>query len=469
MQTRPIPFSLTPRPDRIDAPDAPVLVLEGFGVAFGDRVVLAEVTLQIPARGTCVLMGPAGGGKSTLLRSLAGVNQAQPDLRRWGRALYDGRPLGEGRRPVLVHQDVRYFTSTVRENLVSAFPDRGRLDQAAQSLRISRLLAHCGAEDLTPRLDEEAFGLPLALRRLLGVLRAVCTEAPLICLDEPTAGLDGEAAARILSVIRGYARDHAVFFVTHHQGHAHDTADQVVLLGGGRVQSQLSGEAFFTSDGTTVAGHFLDSGGMSMPGPDALAEELGEGEALPPPLPEMARASAGPMAYVGPRDFRWMVAGQLGGLPRPGIIANLTHDLEGLQRLGVTTLVTLEEVETVPREALAAAGIAGLHFPIVDMEAPEVQIAADWCREIAIRLERGEVIAMHCRAGQGRTGTMLASQLIWSGTPAVDALDLVRGINPRWVTSSDQVTFLSRFCEHVRRTAPSTSPEASPPAPAIAP
>jgi atypical dual specificity phosphatase len=472
-------MALSPTPDdRTGAPalpvPVPVLVLEGFGVAFGDRLVLADVSLQIPARGTCVLMGPAGGGKSTLLRTLAGVNHAQPDLRQWGRAFYDGRPLGEGSRPVLVHQDARYFTSTVRENLVSAFPDRGSLDRGGQSLRLAGLLARCGAEDLHAHLDEDAFSLPLGLRRLLSVLRAVSSEAPMICLDESTAGLDDEAAARILSVIRGYARDHAVFFVTHHRGQAHHIADQVVLLGGGRVQSQLSGEAFFTSDGTTIARHFLDSGGMAIPSPDALAEELGEGEPLPPLLPEVARA--GPTAYVGPRDFRWMVQGQLGGLPRPGIIANLAHDLEGLLRLGVTTLVTLEEGETVPREALAAVGIAGLHFPIVDMEAPDVQIAAEWCREIANRLERGEVIAMHCRAGQGRTGTMLASQLIWSGTPAVDALELVRGINPRWVTSSEQVTFLSRFCESIRRTAPSssrtapsTSTEASVTTPSIVP
>jgi atypical dual specificity phosphatase len=455
--TFPIPLSPVARP-RADAPLAPVLELEGFGVAFGDRVILAEVTLQVPARGTCVLMGPAGGGKSTLLRALAGLNQAQPDLHQWGRAVYDGRSLGEGKRPVLVHQDVRYFTSTVRENLVSSLPDRSRLDRPAQSQRITEMLARWGAEDLAEHLDQDAFGLPLALRRLLGVLRAVNSEAPLVCLDESTAGLDDAAAARLLAVIRDYAREHAVLFVTHHQGHAHDVANQVVLLGGGRVQSQLSGEAFFTSDGATVAGHFLDSGSMSIPSPDALAEELNEGEPPPPPLPEVARGAVGPHAYVGPREFRWMVRGRLGGLPRPGIIAKLAHDLEGLQRLGVTTLVTLEEVETVPREALEAAGIAALHFPIIDMEAPEVQIAADWCREIANRLERGEVIAMHCRAGQGRTGTMLASQLIWSGVPAIDALDQVRGINPRWVTSSDQVAFLSRFCEYLRRIEPAATP-----------
>jgi atypical dual specificity phosphatase len=428
----------------------PILSLEGCGVAFGDRVVLAEVTLQVPARGTTVLMGPAGGGKSTTLRALAGLNQAQPDLRQWGKARYDGKPLGEGGRPVLVQQDVRYFTSTVQENLVSALPDRRRLDRGAQSQRLAELLASCGAEELAGHLEEEAIGLPMVLRRLLSVIRAVASEAPLICLDESTAGLEDDAAERILAVIRGYARAHAVLFVTHHQGHARAVADRVALLAGGRIQQEMSAEDFFTSDGTTLAGHFLDSGGFRLPSPDARPEEVSEGEA-PPPLPAQALGGGAPNWFVGPRDFRWMIQGRLGGLPRPGIVASLAHDLDGLRRLGITTLVTLEETETVPPGELAAAGISCLHFPIVDMEAPQLAIAADWCREIASRLEAGEVIAMHCRAGQGRTGTMLASQLIWQGSTAIDALDAVRAVNPRWVTSCEQVGFLSRFYEWVRR------------------
>ncbi len=433
-------------------------MLDSFGVAFGERVVLAEVTLEIPARGTCVLMGPAGGGKSTLLRSLAGVNQAQPDLRQWGTAVYDGRLLGDGRRPVLVQQDVRYFTSTVRENLASSFYDRARIDRGTQMQRITELVERYQAADLLEFLDEDAFGLSLELRRLLSVLRAVGTGAPLICLDESTAALEDAAAQRVLSVIRRYAEEHAVFFVTHHQGHAQDVADHVVLLAGGRVQAQLSGKAFFTSDGTTVAGHYLDSGGMATPSPDALVEELSEGQTAPPPLPQEAREALEPAAsFVGPHDFRWLQRGRLGGLPRPGIVASLSHDLEGLQRLGVTTLVTLEEVETVPRDALAETGISILHFPIVDMEAPDLQIAADWCREIANRMDSGEVIAMHCRAGQGRTGTMLASQLIWQGSSAVDALELVRGVNPRWVTSQAQVGFLARFADYLLQLSLSTS------------
>lgn len=424
----------------------PLLRLEGFGVAFRDRVVLAEIELSLPATGVCVLMGPAGGGKSTLVRTLAGINQAQPDLRQWGRATFRGRELGEGNWPALVQQDMRYFTSTVRENLASCLPDRARLARAARMERMEELLAASAAHELRDHLDDEALALPPPLRRLLSVIRVIAGDPQLICLDETTAGLEAEDADRILELIRGYAAERSVLFVTHHQGQARAIADRVVLVAGGRVQEDLAAVEFFAEHSSPVIRHFCDTGGVSVPAPDADPDTLDEERARPLPLPESARA---PASFVGPRDFRWLVSGRLGGLPRPGIIAALEEDLAGLQRLGITMLLTVEETETVPVEALAQAGIASAHFPIVDMEAPDEQAAARWCEHLEARLQAGDNIAVHCRAGQGRTGTVLACQLIWSGATAVEALDRVRAVNPRWVTSDPQVRFLARFAAHL--------------------
>lgn len=427
----------------------PLLELEGFGVAFRDRVVLADITMTLPARGVCVLMGPAGGGKSTLLRTLAGVNQAQPELRTWGSARFLGNPLSPGHFPALVQQDMRYFTSTVRENLASSLPDRSQLERTAQTRRIEELLEASGAEDLGPHLDEEALALSPPLRRLLSVIRATATHPPLLCLDETTAGLEPAQADRILELVRRYAVSHSILLVTHHQGQARAIADRVVLLAGGRIQEDAEASDFFAEHSSPVARHFLDTGGLSLPSPGAELEHLSEESPPPPPLPANARAAVAATAFVGPRDFRWLIPGKLGGLPRPGIVAHLAEDLAGLQRLGVTTLLTVEETETVPAGELAAAGIALAHFPIVDMEAPDERAAASCCQNLEERLATGEIVAVHCRAGQGRTGTVLACQLIWSGATAVEALDRVRGINPRWVTSDSQVRFLARFAAFV--------------------
>ncbi|MFP4611402.1 MAG: ATP-binding cassette domain-containing protein, partial [Thiohalophilus sp.] len=65
-----------------------MLNLSQFGVAFGDSVILRSVDLTVPERGVFALLGPAGTGKSTLLRTICGINQAVSNLRTWGEVVY---------------------------------------------------------------------------------------------------------------------------------------------------------------------------------------------------------------------------------------------------------------------------------------------------------------------------------------------------------------------------------------------
>ncbi len=83
--------SVLPAPHAI-GDDAPLLALRGFGVAFRERIILGDIDLEIPDRGVVVLLGPGGTGKSTLLRTIAGFNDANPSLRTWGEALFLGAP-----------------------------------------------------------------------------------------------------------------------------------------------------------------------------------------------------------------------------------------------------------------------------------------------------------------------------------------------------------------------------------------
>lgn len=431
----------------MSAPSEPVLELRGFGVAYRETVVLAEVDLSVPATGVTVLLGPAGTGKSTLLRSLAGLHDGQPELRHWGQARYCGRALGDGPRPALAVQDLRYFVNTVHENLAASLPDRRRLSRDAQRERLLWLLDWAQAGDLEPWLDREAVQLPLRLQRLVALLRSLATGAPLVCLDETTARLDEDGAERLVQLMRLYARTHAVLFVTHHQGHARAAADTCALMAGGRLLEQGPAAAFFAGPGTDAGRHFLASGSVAVASPMAKPEHLAEGVAPPPPLPVAAVAAVS--EWSGPRGFRWLIPGRVGGGPRPGIVASTDDDLAALHRVGVTLLVTLEETATVPAAALTAAGLEGLHFPVVDMRAPALPPTMALCRTLELRLQTGSRIALHCRAGHGRTGTLLACLLIWLGHGAVEALDEVRAVNPKWVSSEEQVQFLGVFSQAV--------------------
>jgi atypical dual specificity phosphatase len=426
------------------------LELRGFGVAFADHVVLDEVTLALPGAGITVLVGPAGAGKSTLLRTLAGLNDPQPSLRTWGEMIVAGAPAVVARRRgreadhaglrrvALVVQNARFYTASVRENLASSLPDRAALSYAQQEVAIRDLLAHFELEALSARLDDGAVGLPLALQRRLAIVRAASSPARLLMVDEPTAGLEPEEAAPILALLRHLAADRAVLVVTHNQQHARELGGQTALLAGGRICELGDTAAFFDQPETALAKAFVRTGGCLAPTP---REPCAGGQEAPRGLATHAR----PSRYAGPRGFYWLRPGALGGCPRPGLLEEPERDLDALARLGVSQLICLEEAQPLEPRELAARGIGSIHSPIEDMEAPSLAQATSLCARVESLIERGEIVAVHCRAGLGRTGTVLASVLIHEGMSAPEALEAARRIHPGWVQSSRQIAFLEEF------------------------
>lgn len=439
--------------------DHPALVLRGFGVAFGGTPVLADVDLEVPMRGLVVLVGPAGSGKSTLLRTLAGLNEAHPSLSTWGTAELVG---GAG----FVMQHSRFFMNTVRENLASALPNRSRLDRATQTELARTMLCRSGLGALVENLDAEVVSLSQTEQRMLAIVRATAGDPALLLADEPTSGLDDEAAVDVLALLRAQALLRAVLFVTHNRRHAMAAGGKTILLAGGRVVEAAPTSRFFAEPKTEPGKRFVATGGCALPSPGANAADLDDSSPRPPPLSHAARVAI-ERGDRGPRGFFWVVPGRLGGLPRPGIVADLDRDIDGLQRLGVDVLVNLEETLSVDPARLADAGIEAVHFPVPDMGAPSIARAAELCRDVATRIGAGRIVAFHCRAGLGRTGTLLASQLIWSGETAVRAIDRVRQINARCIQSDEQVDFLRAFASSLRTSADSSLPpspsEASPP------
>lgn len=155
--------------------------------------------------------------------------------------------------------------------------------------------------------------------------------------------------------------------------------------------------------------------------------------------------------YFGPRGFHWLAPGLLGGAARPGIMAEIENDLEALVRVETKLLVTLTEEWEPPVALMAEHGIDSLYLPIPDQFPPGLEEAAEVCRIVDARLEAGEAVVYHCRAGKGRTGTMLAAQLIWRGVGAEDALVETRRMNPQWIESAGQEQWLPLFDAHCQR------------------
>lgn len=422
------------------------LTLRGFGVAFGKHVVLAQIDLEIPARGVFLLVGPPGSGKSTLLRTLAGLNKPQPALRTWGEATFAGIHLGtEGGVPVaMVQQSARFLVNSLGENLFSAIAGRSSLQRTEQLDLIGDALRNFGEEALLEHLDRQAIDLPLGVQRRVAIIGASLSAAPLILIDEPTAGLDDEAdCERILSLIKRLAEDRAVLVTTHHRAHARVLGGELALIAGGAVQERARTHDFLDGPQTSAGKDWLSTGHCAIPSPSARIEELAEGS--PPPI-ELPKESVERVANATePRGFFWLIEGQLAGTPRPGIVAELADDLDGIQRLGVDQLVTLEEHLALPDEVLRERGICVDHFPIPDMGAPRPAAAMRFCALVDHLLDEGRVIAIHCLAGLGRTGTMLAAYAIWRGASVLESIERVRSARPLAIQSETQVRFLEDF------------------------
>jgi atypical dual specificity phosphatase len=436
-----------PRLPAVAAPTVPgaLLELHEFGVAFGKKVVLCEISLAIPEKGAVVLLGPSGTGKSTLLRTLAGLSSANPSFRSWGSAFYQGIPIQEWEeRPELVAQSAHLMMASVLDNIVINLPERHQLTRMAQRELAQRLLERAGLSELCDKLDTSVVNLTLAQQRHLSILRMAAAGPHLLCIDEPTTGLSEEESHGLLEYMREEATRRALLVVLHNQRHARLLGGEAVLMAGGYVQEQQPIPQIFEAPVTAAAKEFARSGTCTVASPGANPEELDESVPPPPPLPKAALKYSN--SSIGPRGFLWLKQGKLAGTPVPGVYFDMEYDLKALKRVGVTTLVTLTETP-LDEARLAPFGIKTLWEPIPDMQAPSLEQGARICERIDQLLEQNEVVAVHCRAGLGRTGTVLAAHLIWEGYGALDALETVRSIEPRWVQSQVQVEFLETFAQ----------------------
>lgn len=426
----------------------PILKLEKFGVCFGKKIILNDVNLQVVEKNITVLFGPAGTGKSTLLRSIAGLNNSNPSYREWGKTCFVGQPLGHDNHPSLVTQCARLVMKSVFENIVHNLPERNNLTQQQQKDLTVRLLEQAGLSLLKDSLNENVINLPLALQRHLAILRLASASPKLLCLDEPTSNLSERDAEKLLTHIKNESKYRAILIVLHNQQQAKQLEGYSALLAGGHIEEYSDTKLFLSKPLASSTQQFIKSGNCCLASPDAQPEDLAEDITPPPKIPQIAHKYVS--ESFGPRGFLWLINGQLAGTPLPGVFFDIDYDLKALQRVGVTLLISTT-LQTVDPQRLKKYNIKGKAFPIKDMGVPELEDAINICRYIDEKIIANEVIAVHCRAGLGRTGTILALYQIWKNNDALGALEMVRNIEPRWVQSTLQVEFLEQFSKYITK------------------
>ncbi|MFI6477278.1 amino acid ABC transporter ATP-binding protein [Nonomuraea sp. NPDC050663] len=233
--------------------------MEGVNKHYGALHVLKDINLTVSRGEVLVVIGPSGGGKSTLCRTINRLETIDG-----GTIVFDGRELpAEGKALAelrsevgMVFQSFNLFAhKTIREN-VTLGPTRVRKiakDQADK--RAMELLERVG---IASQADKYPAQLSGGQQQRVAIARALAMDPKMILFDEPTSALDPEMVQEVLDVMIGLARDGmTMVVVTHEMGFARRAANRVVFMADGQIVEESTPDEFFTNPSTDRAKDFL--------------------------------------------------------------------------------------------------------------------------------------------------------------------------------------------------------------------
>jgi sulfate/thiosulfate transport system ATP-binding protein len=210
------------------------IVVDHVCKRFGEFVALEDVTFEVPTGGLTALLGPSGGGKSTLLRVIAGLEP--PDSGTVSISGRDATGLPARRRGVgFVFQHYAAFKHmTVGQNVAFGLKVRKEPGDRIRA-RVAELLELVQLQGLADRYPAQLSG---GQRQRMALARALAVEPKVLLLDEPFGALD----ARVRTELRAWLRrlhdevHVTTLFVTHDQEEAMEVAEQIVVVNDGRVE-----------------------------------------------------------------------------------------------------------------------------------------------------------------------------------------------------------------------------------------
>jgi phosphate transport system ATP-binding protein len=215
---------------------------------------LKDINLAIPANAITVLFGPAGGGKSSLLRCLNRLNDLTDIQTLTGRILLNGENILDPktdvidlrRRVGMVFARPVVLPMSIRQNITYSLElanekRRSRLDAAVErSLKLAALW-----DEVKDRLDDPGIALSGGQQQRLCLARVLANQPEVILLDEPTSGLDPISTGKVETALQELKKDYTIILVPHSVQQAARTADYAVFfLQGELVEAGQGGELF---------------------------------------------------------------------------------------------------------------------------------------------------------------------------------------------------------------------------------
>lgn len=226
----------------------PVISLRDVSFSYGGEPALEDVTFSIHEREAVCIVGPNGGGKTTLVKLILGLlTPQQGEIRVFGQSPHRSR-LRAGYMPQHVQHDPQ-FPVTVsdivlmgrlgRGGLAGVLGWHGRADRCAAL----EALAEVGMEDFGPRPFASLSG---GQRQRVLIARALCCKPDLLLLDEPTSNVDSAVEARLLDLLRTLNQKMTILMVSHDLGFVSGLVESVICVNRRVVihpTSQMTGSA----------------------------------------------------------------------------------------------------------------------------------------------------------------------------------------------------------------------------------
>lgn len=225
---------------------APVVKLEDATKSFGANQVLKGISLEVCKGDVLAIIGPSGGGKSTLLRCMTLLETLDGGTLTYGDVAVCQDEAGHARygskevireaktRFGLVFQDFNLFPHyTVLKNVTDPLMSVHKVPKGEAEERGRALLAKmglAGKEDMVP------CELSGGQQQRVAIARALAMDPAVLYFDEPTSALDPELTREVLRVIRELAEERmTMVIVTHEMSFARDVADKLIFMDGGQV------------------------------------------------------------------------------------------------------------------------------------------------------------------------------------------------------------------------------------------
>ncbi|MDK8819369.1 ABC transporter ATP-binding protein [Corynebacterium amycolatum] len=232
-------------PQAPHAQHAPEISLRDVSVDIGEKRILSDINLTIPAGSRVGIVGPSGSGKSTLLRVLAGLQPHSGEVSLDGHALSTPELLANS---LLISQQPAIFGTTVADNLRIACPDATAVDMR-KALRDVHLLTEIEQRPggLDSEVGDQGNWLSGGQRRRLAIARGLLGTAPIVLLDEPTADIDRRTEGLIKESLTRLAEGRTSIMVAHRMEALSDV-DLVIVVAEGRIVAAGKPDELSTSN-----------------------------------------------------------------------------------------------------------------------------------------------------------------------------------------------------------------------------